>query len=84
MKVADPRPSTLDPQQFTGRFARSIESGWLGQVIGIQTMDGQVLCQMKGVNELWRAMKGGHIEDALDHDDIQWFPPEDLKFLKLV
>ena len=63
-----------------GRYARSIESGWLGKVIAI---DGETL-KMQGVNDLYRAMMGGDIEDALDDDDIQWFTPDDVRFVKLI
>lgn len=66
--------------EHIGRFARSIESGWLGKVIAI---DGEML-KMQGVNDLYRAMNGGDIEDALDSDDFQWFTPDDLRFVNLV
>ncbi len=69
-----------DLSHYVGRFARSIESGWLGQVVAV---DGDLL-KMIGVNELVRAIRGGDIEDCLDSDDFQWFAPEDLRFLKLV
>ena len=66
--------------EHVGRYARSIESGWLGKVVAI---DGDML-KMQGVNDLYRTMKGGDIEDALDVDDVQWFTPDDLRFVTLV
>lgn len=66
--------------EHVGRYARSIESGWLGKVIAI---DGDLL-KMKGVNELVRDIIGGDLEDLLDADDTQWFTPEDVRFLKVV
>ena len=66
--------------EHVGRYARSIESGWLGKVVAI---DGDML-KMQGVNDLYRTMKGGDIEDALDADDVQWFTPDDLRFVTLV
>lgn len=66
--------------EHVGRYARSIESGWLGKVVAI---DGDML-KMQGVNGLYRTMKGGDIEDALDADDVQWFTPDDLRFVTLV
>ena len=63
-----------------GRYARSIESGWLGKVVGIE---GDML-RMQGVNELVRTIRGGDIEDCLDDDDTQWFVPEDVRFVNLI
>lgn len=66
--------------EHVGRYARSIESGWLGKVIAIE---GEYL-KMQGVNQLYRNMLGGDIEDALDSDDFQWFTPDDVRFVKLI
>lgn len=69
-----PRP------EHVGRFARSIESGWLGKVIAVE---GEFL-KMQGVNELVRMIAGGSLEECLDLADTQWFTPEDLHFLKVI
>ncbi len=72
-------------EKYIGRFARSIESGWLGKVIAIEKdQDGLTMLKMQGVNELCRTILGGDIEAHLDDDDTQWFVPEDVKFIKLV
>lgn len=65
---------------YIGEYARSVESGWLGKVVGV---NGDMLT-MQGVYELAWSMKGGHISDHLCQDDTQWFTPEDLKFVRLV
>ena len=69
---------------YIARYARSIETGWLGKVIAVEDHDGEPMLKMIGVNSLYRTMKGGHIEDALDHDDTQWFSPADVRFVALV
>jgi hypothetical protein len=76
----------MNPTQpeLIGRYARSIESGWLGKVIALETIGGLPMCRMVGVNDLHRILLGGDIEDALDHDDVQWFSPDDLKLMELV
>lgn len=71
-------------QDYIGRFARSVECGWLGKVVGVETMNGHPMLRMLGVNELVRAMIGGDLDDLLDEDDVQWFAPEDVRFLRLV
>lgn len=71
-----------DDKQKIGRFARSIESGWLGRVVAVEYHDSDTMLRMEGVNELYRTIKGGDIEAAIDHDDIQWFSPDDVTFLK--
>lgn len=75
--------------EYIGRYARSIESGWLGKVVGVDIEHngiplGMTMLRMQGVNELVRDIKGGDIEDCLDSDDTQWFTPEDVRFLTLV
>ena len=74
----------LDPAPYLHRFARSIESGWTGKIVKVHTDGRDAPLEMKGVNGLYRAMHGGDIEDALDHDDIQWFAPEDVRLLRLI
>jgi hypothetical protein len=69
-------------QQFVGRFARSIESGWLGKVIAVEQHSGETLLRMQGVNELCRIIAGGSLDANLDSDDTQWFAPADVKFLQ--
>jgi hypothetical protein len=67
-------------REHIGCYARSIESGWLGKIVGV---DGDLL-RMKGVNTLVHTIRGGDIEDCLDDDDTQWFDPHDLRFVKVV
>ena len=69
---------------YVGRFARSIESGWLGKVMAVEEREGMTLLRMSGVNELNRMIVGGDIETQIDLDDTQWFVPEDVRFVKLV
>jgi hypothetical protein len=61
-----------------GRFARSIESGWLGKIIAV---DGEFY-EMKAVNELCQMIAGGDNDEWIDEDDTQWFVHDDLRFLK--
>lgn len=72
--------------ELIGQFARSVETGWLGKVVSVEKENhgDQILCKMVGVDELYRTLKGGDIEAALDESDVQWFVPEDLRFLRLV
>ncbi len=67
-----------------GRFARSVESGWLGKVVGVESHGGDTMLRMQGVNVLCWQIAGGSIEDHLDTDDVQWFSPADLRFVTLV
>lgn len=67
---------------YIGRFARSIESGWLGKVVAIEEYNGETMLRMQGVNELCRMVAGGSVNEWIDEDDTQWFAPADLRFLK--
>lgn len=79
---------------YVGRYARSVETGWLGRITSTYeerwraTTNGPeyvtTMCVMEGVNDLYRAIKGGHIEDAIDKEDVQHFSTDDLQFLTLV
>ena len=69
-------------QHLVGRYARSFESGWLGKVIAIECHAGDVLCKMAGVDQLHNDVAGCSLEESLASNDIQWFVPADLKFLK--
>lgn len=78
-------PTTTTPTHpLIGRYARSVESGWLGKIIGVRQDGGETMCEMHGVSELHRAIKGGDIEDAVDTSDTQYFTTDDLKLLRLV
>lgn len=68
---------------YIGRYARSVETGWIGRIKSTYEDEVCTMCVMEGVNDLYRAIKGGHIEDAIDKDDIQHFSTDDLKFLTL-
>lgn len=57
-----------------GKYARSVESGWLGRIEGEE--DGML--RMIGVNELCLGIEGGTPDQWLDKDDVQWFAPEDV------
>lgn len=71
------------PELYVGRYARSVECGWLGKVIDAEIDEyGDCMLKMQGVNELCWQMAGGRIGDWLDDDDIQWFSVDDVKFLK--
>lgn len=73
-----------EAEQHVGKFARSIESGWLGKIVGVEVQDGLTMFRMKGVNTLTHTVGGGNIDDHIDEDDTQWFTPEDVRFVKLV
>ncbi len=66
-----------------GRYARSVETGWLGKIVDVETSNGEAMFKMQGVNMLYRTLKGGDIEDALDDDDTQWFAPADVSFVEI-
>jgi len=83
MPTPTPTSPTPPTTSHVGRYARSIETGWLGKVIAVED-HGEPMLKMIGVNQLYRTMKGGHIDDALDHDDTQWFAPADVRFCTLV
>jgi hypothetical protein len=69
-------------ESHVGRFARSVESGWLGKVVAIDRRDPEcAMLKMQGVNELCRMVAGGSHEQWLDEDDTQWFCVDDVKFL---
>lgn len=68
---------------YIGRYARNIESGWLGQVVAVERFDGQDLLKMQGVNELCQMVAGGSAADWLDSDDTQWHDANDLRFIPL-
>ena len=74
----------IENQLKVGQFARSVETGWVGKVLAVEGSGIDAMLKMEGVNNLVRLMKGGDIEDSIDHDDVQWFSPDDVKFLKLV
>lgn len=73
----------VDFQLLNGRYARSIESGWLGRITSVRRHDGETMLTMVGVNELCRTIDGGTLEDWLDLDDIQYFALEDVKLVKV-
>ncbi len=70
-------------ESYIGRYARSIESGWLGKVVGVDNYDGLAMLRMQGVNTLCRDILGGDLDDHLDADDTQWFTVEDVRLVTL-
>ena len=75
--------TTVLPALYVGRYARSVESGWLGKVVAVEDDEyGSPMLKMQGVNELCWQMAGGRIGEWLDDDDFQWFSVDDVKFLK--
>lgn len=67
---------------YKGRYARSIESGWLGKVIAVELHGDERMLKMMGVETLCLAVAGGSFEDWLCPEDIQWFSPNDVRFTK--
>lgn len=65
-----------------GKFAISIESGWIGKVVAVETINGDELLKMKGFNHLCWTIQGGNVNDYIDEDDTQWFCPSDVRFFK--
>ena len=65
---------TMPTQENVGRYARSVESGWKGKIVGV---DGECY-RMMGVNFLAEVILG---EEHLDLDDTQWFVPDDLRMI---
>lgn len=71
-------------QMYVGKYCRSVESNWLGKVLDVEKIDGQILLKMKGVDELGVAVLGLPIEECLCDDDIQWFAPDDVTIVTVV
>jgi hypothetical protein len=69
-------------RHYIGRYARSIESGWLGRVVACEWRGDEWLLRMQGVNEMCQIVAGGDTNDWIDEDDTQWFTVDDLAFLK--
>lgn len=70
---------------IVGKFARSIESGWLGRVVAVEQHPdlGGELLKMEGVNELVLQIGGGSLESCIEPTDLQWFAFEDLRFANM-
>ena len=72
-----------------GDFARSVECGWLGRIKAIHTEWqgeplGYTMCEMEGVNTLCWNIKGGSIDDFIDHDDTQYFSTDDINWVRII
>lgn len=72
-----PRDLGAKHGNLIGQFAKSVETGWKGKIIGFD-YDGSTMLRMKGVNFLTQAIVGGSNDANLDDDDTQWFTPEDV------
>lgn len=70
-----------DTEKVLGVWARSIESGWRGMVIDVED-HGTPMFKMVGVCELSIMVAGLSLADAMSSDDIQWFSPFDLRYIK--
>jgi hypothetical protein len=57
-------------------FARSIETGWKGKIVKIYPDN---MAKMIGVDSLAQAIGGLTDEQALSHDDVQYFSLDDIK-----
>lgn len=69
-------------QMCRGRFARSIETGWVGVIIDVETdKNGDRMLMMAGVDGLAHMVAGGDLKDFVDMEDIRWFDPRDLLWL---
>ena len=71
----------LDTDKVLGVWARSIESGWRGMVIDVEDHDTPMF-KMVGVCELSVMACGLSLADAISTDDIQWFSPFDVRYIK--
>ena len=67
---------------FAGIWAKSIESGWKGQVIAIEEFNGDVMYKMVGICWLSQVVGGQTLEEAISSDDIQWFSPYDVRYIR--
>lgn len=47
-----------DTISHLGRYARSVESGWLGKVLAVEECNGDAMLKMMGVNEMVRTIRG--------------------------
>ena len=71
-----------DTWQVEGVWARSIESGWRGMVIAVEGEGRDIMFKMVGVCELSVMICGVPLQDAISSDDVQWFAPADLSFIR--
>ncbi len=71
----------LDDKTQVGIFAKSIESGWTGLVVAVED-HGEVMLRMVHFWQLGQTIKGGTAYEWLENDDVQWFAPSDVKFIK--
>ncbi len=72
--------TTATLESNVGRFARSVENGWVGKIVGVED-HGEPMYRMIGVDGLCHAVAGGTLEANLTPDDVQWFAPLDVKLL---
>lgn len=72
----------LDTGKTAGAFARSVESGWKGKVIAVEVLNGETFLKMMGVDWLVQMVAGFTDEEALTSDDVQWFVPYDVEYLR--
>ena len=81
-RIADELVEIAKHKHLIGKYARSIESGWIGKITDIEYQGGDLMCKMIGADEIAVAVAGVTVEESLSSNDVQWFAPEDLKFLK--
>lgn len=74
-----------------GDFARSIESGWVGKIVGfsddIYKVDDRrwhwgIMCKMVGVDEIAMMAGGLTPSEAISDDDTAWYSPSDLLVIR--
>ena len=72
----------MDTGKLAGIWAKSIESGWKGQVIAIEEFNEDVMYKMVGICWLSQVVGGQTMEEAISSDDIQWFSPYDVRYIR--
>ncbi len=67
---------TLPDPAMVGRYARNVESNWLGKIVACEGD----FYKMQGVDELCHMVAGGDREAWLCDNDFQWMVHDDLVF----
>lgn len=69
-------------QDWIGKYARSIESGWAGKVVAIEKIGCDWMLRMHGLDH-FSLYFGSRLSEAIDCDDVQWFSPSDVEMLQV-
>jgi hypothetical protein len=75
-----PQHHVSNPTAYIGRFAQSVENGWIGKILAVED-HGEPMFKMQGFNTLVYLIGGKPINECMDDDDTQWFAPADVQII---